>query len=172
MKARGMFHAKLLIPSRLCNSLHISDPKRNFSYLYFFLYIILGIIMQVQQASHIRKCTAVDHLSGKETPCSNVGEIEGSAQGSLFCRAHAMLDATASTKLKIITAREQSMQMGGAHGAYGAMGPPKTVHGMMPPSIFGFPAVAGPAPQGARSHPLVLRCSYDSPGSHRLQGCL
>jgi hypothetical protein len=25
-----MLHAKLLIPSRLCINLHISDPKRNF----------------------------------------------------------------------------------------------------------------------------------------------
>jgi hypothetical protein len=33
--------AKLLIPSGLCSNLHISDPKRNFLYLYFFLYIIL-----------------------------------------------------------------------------------------------------------------------------------
>jgi hypothetical protein len=56
-----------------------------------------------------------------------------------------MLDVTANTKLKTTTAREQSMQMGGAHGAYGAMGPPKAVHGMMAPSIFGFPASAGPA---------------------------
>jgi hypothetical protein len=76
MEARGMPHAKLLIPSRLCINLHISDPKRNFSYLCFFLYIILGIIMQVQQASHIHKCTVIEHLSGAETPCGNVGEIE------------------------------------------------------------------------------------------------
>jgi hypothetical protein len=29
MKARMVLHAKLLIPSRLCSKLHISDPKRN-----------------------------------------------------------------------------------------------------------------------------------------------
>jgi hypothetical protein len=74
-----------------------------------------------------------------------------------------MLDATASTKPKTTTAREQSMQMGGAHGAYGAMGgPSKTVHGMVAPSIFRFPAIAGwTYPPGG--HPLVLRCSCDPP---------
>jgi hypothetical protein len=58
-----------------------------------------------------------------------------------------LLDVSASAKLKIIKAREQSMQTGGAHGAYGVMGPPngKAVHGMMAPSIFGFPITVDPA---------------------------
>jgi hypothetical protein len=104
--------------------------------------------MQVQQDSNISRCTVVDNASGKETPCGSVGEIEGSVPGSLLCRDHALLDVTGSAKLKLIKTREQSMQMGGAHGAYGAMYPPKPAHAMVPPSLFGFPIVIDHAPQG------------------------
>jgi hypothetical protein len=130
---------------------HISDPKRNVSYLYFFLYVILGIIMQVPNNQDVapRACTATDTASGETIVCNLPGVVQGASAGIFLCVAHAQRDPTAAQKLKVMQLRQRSVVQGAGAGAANSPITGVAVE-TAPPSIFSFNV----APPGSSPGPI------------------
>jgi hypothetical protein len=153
--------------ARSCDILHISDPKRKFFPLYPLLFVALAMIMQSNQDSAPRACTAIDTTSGVAIACNIPGLIQGATSDIFLCAAHAQRDATTTQKLKILQQRQRSVAQGaGAESAIpSAIG---RVVASTPPSIFNFNVVP-PGSSLPWIHPLVLKGSQGVQYPRRLR---
>jgi hypothetical protein len=70
MKARGMLHAKLLIPSRLCGYLHISDLRSEAEFLP--TQVVVAQLLQPVPFGHPRFIRSFKIVWRGAAPCSVV----------------------------------------------------------------------------------------------------